>query len=98
MKNITAKEVNQLVNEGKELNIIDVREVGEVVSGKIPGAINIPSGLVESRMHELDKSKEYIIVCRSGARSSRATQFFESQGFKVSNMVGGMLAWEGEIE
>ena len=49
-------------------------------------------------MHELDKSKEYIMVCRSGARSSRATQFLESYGFKVINMAGGMLAWEGKVE
>jgi len=71
MKRITAKEVETLLNEGKNLNIIDVREAKEVAAGKIPSAINIPLRLVEFRMHELDKAKEYIIVCRSGARSSR---------------------------
>ncbi|MCK1998727.1 rhodanese-like domain-containing protein [Psychrobacillus psychrodurans] len=98
MKEMTAKEVEALINEVKLLNIIDVREVDEVAEGKIPGAINIPLGLVEFRMHELDKSKEYIIVCRSGGRSGRATQFLEDQGHKVINMQGGMLSWEGKIE
>ena len=70
----------------------------EVATGKIPGAVNIPLGLVEFRMHELDKSKEYIMVCRSGGRSGRATQFLESYGFNVINMAGGMLAWEGKVE
>lgn len=98
MKEMTAKEVETLINEGKLLNIIDVREVDEVAEGKIPVAINIPLGLVEFRMHELDKSKEYIIVCRSGGRSGRATQFLEDQGYKVINMQGGMLSWEGKIE
>ncbi|GGA22684.1 rhodanese-like domain-containing protein [Psychrobacillus lasiicapitis] len=98
MKEMTAKEVETLMNEGKLLNIIDVREVDEVADGKIPGAINIPLGLVEFRMHELDKSKEYIMVCRSGGRSGRATEFLEDQGYNVINMQGGMLSWEGKEE
>ena len=98
MKTLTAKEVEALLNEGKELDMIDVRETDEVAEGKIPGAVNIPLGLVEFRMHELDKSKEYIMVCRSGGRSGRASQFLESQGFKVINMTGGMLTWEGNVK
>jgi rhodanese-related sulfurtransferase len=98
MKQMTVKEVETLLNEGKKLNIIDVREVDEVAVGKIPGVLNMPLGLVEFRMHELDKSKEYIMVCRSGGRSGRATQFLESYGFNVINMTGGMLAWEGKVE
>ena len=98
MKRTTAKEVETFLNEGKKLNIIDVREVDEVAAGKIPGAVNIPLGLVEFRMHELVKSKEYIMVCRSGGRSGRAAQFLESYGFNVINMDGGMLTWEGKVE
>lgn len=98
MKQLTAKEVETLVNSEKELNIIDVREVNEVAAGKIPGAVNIPLGLIEFRMNELDKSKEYIMVCRSGGRSGQASQFLESYGFNVINMTGGMLSWEGKTE
>lgn len=98
MKTITAKQLEELLKDGKELNLIDVREVDEVSAGKIPGADNIPLGLLEFRMNELDKSKDYIIVCRSGARSGRATQFLESYGYKVKNMTGGMLAWKGPVE
>ena len=72
--------------------------MAEVAAGKIPGAVNIPLGLVEFRMNELDKSKEYMLVCRSGGRSGRATQFLVSYGFNVINMAGGMLAWEGKVE
>ena len=99
MKSISTDELNNLLAAGKQLNIIDVREPGEVVQGKIPTAINMPLGLVEFRMHELDKSKEYIMVCRSGGRSGQATMFLESQGYNVINMNGGMLASkEGEVE
>jgi len=98
MKEISAKELEQLLDEGKQVNIIDVREASEVAEGHITSAINIPLGLIEFRMHELDKSKEYFMVCRSGGRSGQATQFLESQGFNVTNMTGGMLAWEGKVE
>jgi len=98
MKEMTAKEVEALINKGNELNLIDVREDDEVAEKKIPGIIHIPLGSVESRMNELDKSKEYIMVCRSGGRSGRATEFLESQGYQVMNMQGGMLAWEGKVE
>ncbi|WP_110111836.1 rhodanese-like domain-containing protein [Bacillus sp. CGMCC 1.16541] len=98
MREISPKEVEQLINEGKKLNMIDVREVDEVAEGKIPGAINIPLGLLEFRMNELDKANEYIMICRSGGRSGRASQFLASQGFNVINMTGGMLAWEGRTE
>ncbi|MBM7702818.1 rhodanese-like domain-containing protein [Metabacillus iocasae] len=98
MREISPKELEQFIDEGKTLNMIDVREVSEVAEGKIPGVINIPLGLVEFRMHELDKEKEYIIICRSGGRSGQASQFLASQGFNVINMTGGMLAWEGRTE
>jgi len=96
MREMTTTEVENLL--GEELNLVDVREVAEVAQGKIPGAINIPLGLLEFRMHELDKSKEYIMVCRSGGRSAQASKFLVSHGFKVVNMTGGMLAWDGPIE
>ncbi|WP_077620294.1 rhodanese-like domain-containing protein [Bacillus sinesaloumensis] len=98
MKRLTAKEVETLLSEGNTLNIIDVREVDEVAAGRIPGAVNIPLGLIEFRTQDLDKSKEYVMVCRSGGRSGRASEFLEGQGFKVINMEGGMLAWEGNVE
>lgn len=98
MKEISAKEVHQRIENGEKLNLIDVREVGEVKAGHIPGITHIPLGLLEFRTHELDKSKPYIIVCRSGGRSGQATQYLESQGFDVTNLTGGMLSWEGKVE
>lgn len=97
MEEWSAKEVESKLEKGM-LNIVDVREVDEVKEGRIPDSVNIPLGLLEFRMHELDKNKEYVLVCRSGGRSGRACQLLESHGFKVVNMEGGMLAWEGRTE
>ncbi|MFF5995598.1 rhodanese-like domain-containing protein [Lysinibacillus sp. KU-BSD001] len=98
MKEMTATEVQQRLEAGEKLNLIDVREVAEVQAGHIPGIVNIPLGLLEFRMHELDKNTPYIMVCRSSARSGQATAFLAAQGYDVANMVGGMLAWEGQVE
>ncbi|KAA6450287.1 rhodanese-like domain-containing protein [Bacillus cereus] len=98
MKEMTAKALENKLMAQEEVHIIDVREVEEIAEGKIPKALHIPLGLLEYRIHELDKNKEYIIVCRSGGRSSRAVQFLEGYGYQVINMNGGMLAWEGETE
>lgn len=98
MKTITTTEVQEKLATGEELHLIDVREVEEVEAGKIPGIIHIPLGLLEFRMHELDKNTPYIMVCRSGGRSGQATQFLEQQGYDVTNMNGGMMMWGGEVE
>jgi len=99
MKTMTAEEVRKkLEEEGKDLNLVDVREDEEVAEGKIPGAKHIPLGSVEDRKDELDQDKEYIMVCRSGGRSGKATQFLQEHGYNVINMEGGMLSWEGKTE
>lgn len=98
MKTILPEQVKQKLHAGETLNLIDVREVAEVEAGHIPGIIHIPLGLLEFRMNELDKNESYIMVCRSGGRSGQATAFLEAQGFDVTNMAGGMLEWNGEVE
>ncbi|MFS0672600.1 MULTISPECIES: rhodanese-like domain-containing protein [Ornithinibacillus] len=98
MKEITAKELEQKLVSGEKLNIIDVREDVEVATGKIPGAKHIPLGHISDRLEEFDKNEHYYMVCRSGGRSGNACQFLTQNSFNVTNMLGGMLAWEGELE
>ena len=96
IKEYTTEEVEQLLDDGNKI-LIDVREDEEVAAGMIEGAMNIPLGTIPDSIDGLDKGKEYIMVCRSGARSMRAAQLMEEKGFKVSNMKGGMLDWNGEV-
>lgn len=98
MNEISTEQLQVKLVAGEQLNLIDVREVEEVADGHIPGIVNIPLGLLEFRMHELDKNKPYIMICRSGGRSGQATAFLASQGYDVTNMVGGMLDWAGDVE
>jgi len=98
MKEVTATELQKLLKEPSKVEVIDVRETMEVQMGMIPNAIHIPLGEIQSRMSELEKKKEYVIVCGSGNRSGVATQFLQAYGYDAANMVGGMLDWNGEIQ
>lgn len=98
MKTIQPEKLQKKLEASEKVHMIDVREADEVAAGKIPGAEHIPLGLVEFKYQDLDKTKEYVIICRSGGRSGKACQFLEGQGFDVTNMSGGMLDWQGEVE
>lgn len=98
MKEITAKELERKRDAGEKLNIIDVREDEEVEMGIIPGAKHIALGQIPESLNELNKNEHYYMVCRSGGRSGSACDFLIQNGYNVTNMVGGMLDWEGEVE
>jgi rhodanese-related sulfurtransferase len=93
MREWTAEEVENRINEN--LQMIDVREYEETQSGIIPGAKHIPLGEIPERLNEIDHN-EVLLICRSGARSERAGQFLEKQGYDVVNMTGGMMSWKGK--
>ncbi|GAA0374287.1 rhodanese-like domain-containing protein [Bacillus horti] len=88
--------------KAKDENVVllDVRELAEYEEGHIPGIQLLPtSEFVERYEDELDKTKEYIIVCRSGNRSQNVCRYLQEQGFEsLANYDGGMLVWEGPTE
>lgn len=98
VKEITPEEVIAKLEQGEDFQIIDVREVDEWEAGHIAQAKLIPLGFLPHRLEELDQDRPIVMVCRSGGRSHRATQYLQEMGYDVSNMVGGMLAWPGETE
>ncbi|KGR91232.1 rhodanese domain protein [Ureibacillus massiliensis 4400831 = CIP 108448 = CCUG 49529] len=98
MKHITTDEIVNLLDANEDLNIIDVREDFEVENGMIPGAVHIPLGSIPEKVSELDPSKEYILVCQGGVRSANACEYLEAQGFNVTNLEGGMMSYDGELE
>ncbi|KDN55728.1 rhodanese-like domain-containing protein [Flavobacterium seoulense] len=81
--------------------ILDVRTEDECDEGIIPNAINIDihkgQGFI-SEIEQLDKSKNYYVYCRSGARSAKACEIMNELGFdNAYNLLGGMLDWDGEV-
>lgn len=97
MENITAEEVKKRLDDGEELNLVDVREPNEREEFNIGGVL-VPLGDIRAmQVDELEelKDKEVILYCRSGNRSGQAAMILETMGFtNTKNLVGGMLAWQ----
>ncbi|MFY0544704.1 rhodanese-like domain-containing protein [Brevibacillus sp. H7] len=97
--NIHPVDVKERLKRGEKLTIIDVREDEEVATGKIPGAKHIRLNELSHRYKEINPDEETIMVCRSGNRSGIACDFLYAMGYRnVKNMMGGMIAWEGDVE
>ncbi len=78
--------------------VVDVREPEEFISGHIPGVPLIPMGHIPELVEHLDKSAEYVFICRSGQRSLNVAKYLQMNGIeKVHNFLGGMLGWDGEL-
>ncbi len=78
------------------LHLVDVRRQEELTGelGKIKEAKWLFLDELQQRLNELPKHEPVIFVCRSGARSARATQYALGQGYtQVYNLHGGMLRW-----
>ncbi len=79
--------------------ILDVREPAEFAAGQIPGAINIPRGVLEFQItNHPDFSNQYdaniLVYCQSGGRSALATQTLHNLGYKNAvSLAGGYKAW-----
>ncbi|MGD6992583.1 rhodanese-like domain-containing protein [Sutcliffiella horikoshii] len=98
IQTISTDELKKKLDAGEELHLIDVREDEEIEMGKIKQAEHIRMGDIPENLDKLDKDKEYIVICRSGRRSENVCHYLQDQGYKVRNMVGGMLEWEGDVE
>lgn len=88
----TAAEAHEAAKE-RQLILLDVREPREWRAGHAPGAKNIPLSKLNARRGELRPGTRYCAVCRSGARSRRATVQLRRAGYDVVNLQGGMNAW-----
>lgn len=77
--------------------MLDVREQGEWDEFHMPGAKLIPLGQLESRLSELPKDQEIVVVCRSGNRSATGRDILTNAGFEqVTSMAGGMTEWRSK--
>jgi len=81
---------------------LDVREPAEVAtSGKVPGALAVPRGLVEFRadpaspMHDkaFDRAKTIVCYCASGGRSALVGKTLKDMGYDKVRNLGGFKGW-----
>jgi rhodanese-related sulfurtransferase len=100
MPEISATELKQRLDNGDDIQIVDVREANEVAIGSIPNSIHIPLAQVINRMSEIDPSRETVVHCKMGGRSARAIQALRQSGFagNLLNLKGGITAWSNEVD
>jgi rhodanese-related sulfurtransferase len=106
IREIDAKELQAL--QAKGVPVVDVREPAEFAEGHIPGAVNIPRGVLE---FEVDghpavncvrdpalghRDQPIVLQCRSGARSALAADALRRLGFvEPLSLAGGIVGWTG---
>ena len=92
---LTAKAFDQRAAELADLQVVAVRNPGEVAAGTIPNAHTIPVGQLPARLNELDPAKPTVVYCAGGYRSSVAASLLRQNAFSdVSDILGGYNAWE----
>lgn len=76
------------------VRVLDVREDAEFRQGHVPGAIHVPVKRLPDRIAKLRRDKPYAVICASGSRSAKATNYLLEQGFEGAVSVnGGTTAW-----
>jgi len=92
-------ELDKLLKNGSSPTIIDVREEFELEISKIDSAMHIPMNQVPKRLEELNPDNEYVIMCRTGVRSSQICEFLANQNFKsIANLTGGINEWAKRVD
>lgn len=77
------------------VEVIDVRWRAEYEAGHLPGAMNIPVGLLSARIGELPSESPIVVQCQAGGRSSIAASVLLARGMhRVINLDGGFAAWQ----
>ena len=93
---IDSKEAYGLIKADSNIAILDVRTAKEFADGHVAEAVNIDVNQADfaQKIDQLDRSKTYIVYCRSGRRSSKAVGILATKGFKnLYNVSDGFVGW-----
>lgn len=97
---ITAEEAKEIMDNGEDFVILDVREKDEFDAGHIPGAVLIPYTEIDQKAKEIlpDQEKQILVYCRSGRRSKIAAESLAKLGYTNVKEFGGVIDWPYDVE
>ena len=99
VREITPTELASLLLDGADVDLIDVREPREWDFAHLAGARLIPLGTLGDVLPTLDRSRQIVVMCRSGQRSASAVLQLQAAGFtRVKNLAGGILRWSDDVD
>jgi rhodanese-related sulfurtransferase len=103
VENLSVDEVAAEIESG-DVVLVDLREAeGLSTSGKIPGSVHVPRGMLEFRadptssyhQEPFDPSRRVILHCAAGGRSALAAATLQELGYtNVAHLEGGFTAWK----
>ena len=102
-KQINMEEAMELMENGENYIILDVRRADEFASGHIPGAVNLANEVIgedDAAVEAVlpDRDQLILVYCRSGNRSKQASQKLADMGYTNVVEFGGIQDWPGDIE
>lgn len=87
-------DVSSLLEEGKPVQLVDVRSRAEWLKGHLPGAISIPLLDLESRADRIDPSKSSLVYCHEGYRATTAASLlFREKSGNIGILIDGVEGW-----
>ena len=93
VQTITCETLRQWQQQGKDIQLLDVRTSGEYEKEHLENAILVPVDELREKLTTLDRDKETVVYCRVGLRGYLATRILMQHGFKsVSNLTGGIIS------
>jgi rhodanese-related sulfurtransferase len=95
IRELSPREVQEKRQRGDDAVYLDVREPNEWNLGRIPGAVHIPRGTLETKIEQvIPREKEIVIYCAGGNRSALAADTLKQMGYEnVASMSGGWREW-----
>ena len=91
---LTVKELKRRMDAGEDVFILDVREPYEYQIANIGGKL-IPQNDVPQRLAEIDRDREIVVQCRSGARSQRIAEFLVAGRLSRTSRIWQAASWPG---
>ena len=96
IQEIMVDQFKTMLDEKKDLLILDVREGEETQNGVIPGARLLPRGFLELKIENLEprRDRTILVYCSGGMRSALAADTLRNMGYEnIYSLVGGFKAW-----
>ncbi len=98
---ISAQDLKDMLDAGKDPYLVDVREPVEFEIVKIPGGVLIPKDRILSgeALAELPQDQPLVLYCRTGVRSAEALAAVKAAGFRDAvHLRGGVTAWATQVD
>ncbi len=96
---ISPVELRSELDAGVDLLLVDVREPDELEISVLPNVVHIPMDDLASRFEEIPKDANIVMICRTGNRSGKTTDFLLQQGYtNVRNLATGMNGYATTVD